>query len=81
MCCSPWGHKESDTTEGQHNSNNISEIEQLFSSFWAIFILFWGITCFCPSLIILMLFASLSLCFFFFLSYFIFNTDFVLEQL
>ena len=23
MCCSPWGHKESDTTQGLNNNNSV----------------------------------------------------------
>ena len=26
-CCSPWGHKESDTTEGLNNNNNMMIME------------------------------------------------------
>ena len=27
-CCSPWGHKESDTTEPQNNNANSTEVEK-----------------------------------------------------
>ena len=29
VCCSPWGHKESDTTEQLNNSNNNMKLKQM----------------------------------------------------
>ena len=30
LCCSPWGHKESDTTEQLNNSNKGSQVTLLY---------------------------------------------------